>query len=166
MTVALIWAQAANGAIGRGGDIPWSLPEDQRYFRQITASHPVIMGRRTWDSLPPRFRPLPNRANLVVTRNGEWSADGAQTFSDLRPAVDAGLELDDTVFVMGGGEMYRAAMESADRAYVTEIDLNIPDADAFAPELDPVRWTLDSDGDWLESAAGLRYRFLLYSASQ
>ncbi|MDV7135565.1 dihydrofolate reductase [Williamsia muralis] len=165
MTIALIWAQAANGAIGRGGDIPWHLPEDQRYFRQITGGHPVVMGRRTWDSLPARFRPLPGRANLVVTRNAQWSADGAQTHPNVRDALDAGLHLDDTVFVMGGGEIYSAAMESAHAAYVTEIDLEVSDADTWAPALDLGRWSLESDGGWLESPTGLRYRFVRYSAS-
>jgi dihydrofolate reductase len=165
MTTALIWAQAADGAIGRGGDMPWHLPEDQRYFRTITGHHPVVMGRRTWDSLPARFRPLPNRPNLVVTRSRDWTAEGAQVFSDVSEALSAASALDETVFVMGGGEIYRAAMESAQVAYVTEIDVQVPDADTWAPDLDSARWTLESDTQWRESSAGLRYRFLRYTAS-
>lgn len=165
MTIALIWAQAADGAIGRGGDIPWHLPEDQRYFRQTTGGQPVVMGRRTWDSLPARFRPLPGRVNLVVTRNPQWSANGAQTHPNVRDALDAGLRLDGTVFVMGGGEIYSAAMESAHEAYVTEVDLEVPDADTWAPALDPGRWSLVSEGGWLESPSGVHYRFLRYSTS-
>ena len=163
MTIAFIWAQAADGAIGRGGDIPWHLPEDQRYFRQITGGHPVVMGRRTWYSLPARFRPLPGRANLVVTRNAQWSADGAQTHPTVRDALDAGLHLDDTVFVMGGGEIYRAAMESAHEAYVTEIDLEV-DGDTTAPQI-PSDFALEStepEQGWHEGASGLRYRILRY----
>lgn len=148
MTIALIWAQAADGAIGRGGDIPWHLPEDQRYFRQITGGHPVVMGRRTWDSLPARFRPLPGRANLVVTRNAQWSADGAQTHPTVRDALDAGLHLDDTVFVMGGGEIYRAAMESAHEAYVTEIDLGCLMPTPGRPR------SIPADGCWNPTEAG------------
>lgn len=164
MTIALIWAQSVSGVIGRDGDMPWHLPEDQKYFRTVTGRHPVVMGRRTWDSLPPRFRPLPNRANLVITTQPDWSGDGAQRHGDLRSALSAAEQLDDTVFVIGGGEVYRAAIDLADLAYVTEIDVEIPDGDTVAPDLDPNRWTLDADEDWHESASGLRHRFLRYSA--
>lgn len=165
MTIALIWAQAAGGVIGRDGDMPWRLPEDQKYFRTITGTHPVVMGRRTWDSIPQRFRPLPNRPNLVITRRPDWLADGARSFPDVASALAAGRELDDTVFVMGGGEIYRAAIDIADLAYVTEIDVEITDGDTLAPELDARRWALDSDDGWQQSASGLRYRFLRYAAT-
>ncbi|MBA4025204.1 MAG: dihydrofolate reductase [Gordonia sp.] len=166
MTIALIWAQSTSGVIGRDGDIPWHLPEDQRYFRRITGHHPVVMGRRTWDSLPERFRPLPNRENLVITRQRDWLGDGAQSFPDVASALAAAEQLDDTVFVMGGGEIYRAATDVADTAYVTEIDIEIgiSGGDTLAPELDPDRWTLDADEDWRVSASGLRHRFLRYTA--
>jgi dihydrofolate reductase len=166
MTIALIWAQAADGAIGRGGEIPWQLSEDQRYFRQTTGHHPVVMGRRTWDSLPPRFRPLPNRVNLVVTRSPDWTDGGAKVFADVSAALAAATELDETVFVMGGGDIYRAALDSADTAYVTEIDIEVSDADTWAPDLDPGRWALDSETEWRESSGGLRYRFLRYAAQR
>ncbi len=165
MTIALIWAQAAGGVIGRAGEMPWRLPEDQRYFRQITGTHPVVMGRRTWDSIPARFRPLPNRPNLVITRRREWIGEGARSFPDLASALAAARELDDTVFVMGGGEIYRAALGVADLAYVTEIDLQVTDGDTMAPQLDPKRWVLGGDDGWQESKTGLRYRFLRYSAT-
>lgn len=165
MSIALIWAQAAGGVIGRAGDMPWRLPEDQKYFRTITGTHPVVMGRRTWDSIPQRFRPLPNRSNLVITRQRDWTADGARSFPDVASALAAGHELDDTVFVMGGGEIYRAAIDIAHLAYVTEIDVEVEDGDTLAPALDPRRWTLDDDGGWQESTSGLRYRFLRYTAT-
>ncbi|ORM23936.1 dihydrofolate reductase [Williamsia sp. 1135] len=164
MTIALIWAQSTSGVIGRDGGMPWHLPEDQKYFRTITGHHPVVMGRRTWDSLPERFRPLPNRANLVITRQRDWQGDGAQSFPDITSALAAAEQLDDTVFVIGGGEIYRAAIDVADTAYVTEIDIDISDGDTLAPELDPHRWALDADEDWHESASGVRHRFLRYSA--
>lgn len=165
MTTALIWAQSTGGVIGRDGGMPWRLPEDQRYFREITGTHPVVMGRRTWDSIPERFRPLPNRPNLVITRRRDWLGEGARSFPDLPAALAAGNELDDTVFVMGGGEIYRAAIDVADLAYVTEIDVEVTGGDTMAPELDPARWVLDRDGRWQESTSGLRYRFLRYSAT-
>lgn len=166
MTIALIWAQSTSGVIGRAGDMPWHLPEDQKYFRKVTGHHPVVMGRRTWDSLPERFRPLPNRANLVITRQRDWLGEGAQSFPDVDSALAAAQRLDDTVFVMGGGEIYRAAIDLADVAYVTEIAVEVTDGDTDAPELDPRRWTVDSDEGWHESASGLRYRFLRYSANR
>jgi len=163
VTIALIWAQSVDGVIGRDGDMPWQLSEDQKYFRRITGKHPVVMGRRTWDSLPPRFRPLPGRENLVVTRQRDWLGEGARSFPDVESAIAAGRDLDPTVFVMGGGEIYRAATDLADTAYVTEIDIEVPDGDTAAPELDPRRWELSADEPWLESANGLRYRFLKYT---
>ncbi|WP_020107365.1 dihydrofolate reductase [Nocardia sp. 348MFTsu5.1] len=163
MTIALIWAQSADGVIGRGGDMPWQLSEDQKYFRQVTGRHPVVMGRRTWDSLPPRFRPLPGRENLVITRTRDWLGDGARSFPDVASAISAGHQLDDTVFVMGGGEIYRAALDLADIAYVTEIDVEVPDGDTRAPDLDPERWELSVDEPWQEAENGLRYRFLKYT---
>lgn len=165
MTIALIWAQARDGVIGRDGDMPWRLPEDQRYFRRTTGTHPVVMGRRTWDSIPERFRPLPNRPNLVITRRRDWLGDGARSFPDVASALAAGLELDDTVFVMGGGEIYRAALDVADLAYVTEIDVEVVGGDTVAPDLDPQRWVLAGDEGWQESESGLRFRFLRYSAT-
>jgi dihydrofolate reductase len=166
MTIALIWAQSNGGVIGRDGDMPWHLPEDQKYFRATTGHHPVVMGRRTWDSLPERFRPLPNRANLVITRQHDWEGVGAQRFPDVASALATAQQLDDTVFVMGGGEIYRGAIDLADVAYVTEIDIDVADGDTLAPELDSSHWNLDADEDWLISASGLRYRFLRYSAQR
>ena len=81
--IGLIWAQAANGVIGRGGALPWHLPEDLAHFRDTTRGSTVVMGRRTWDSLPDRFRPLPGRRNVVLTRHDTWTADGAEVVHDL-----------------------------------------------------------------------------------
>ncbi|GAC53386.1 dihydrofolate reductase [Gordonia amicalis] len=163
--VRLVWAQGhevagAGAAIGRDNTIPWRVPEDMARFKEKTLGNPVIMGRKTWDSLPPKFRPLPGRTNIVVTRNPNWSADGAV----VARSVDEALMLadGDTVGVIGGGEIYRAALSFATDLCVTEIDVDVPGADAFAPEIGP-EWTVADKGEWQTSSTGLRYRFIDYT---
>lgn len=128
----LIFARAANGVIGKDGGLPWHLPEDMAHFRRVTSGHPVVMGRKTWDSLPPKFRPLPGRTNIVVTRQGSWKAEGALRAGSLQEAIDlcpAGAD----VWVIGGAEIYREALPLAQTAVVTEIEAEF-DGDAHAPE--------------------------------
>ncbi|WP_037143842.1 dihydrofolate reductase [Rhodococcoides fascians] len=159
--VGLIWAQSKTGAIGQAGRIPWEVPEDMAHFRKVTMSHPVIMGRKTWDSLPGRFRPLPGRINIVVTRNASWVAPGAKVASSVQAALD--LVNEDTVWVIGGGEIYRAAMRFATELVVTEINVDV-DGDTQAPKIDQ-SWQ-SSYGDWLTSKSRSRkYRFARYVKS-
>lgn len=160
----MIWAQAAGGAIGRGGDMPWHLPEDLAHFKRTTLGAPVIMGRRTWESLPERVRPLPGRANLVVTRNADFVAPGAEIVGSLEHALaqlrnePAGADPGAVdAWVMGGGELYRAALPHAAVLVVTRIDLEVPDADTFAPEIGP-EWALADPGTAEQSASGVGYR--------
>ncbi|WP_291043011.1 dihydrofolate reductase [Herbiconiux sp.] len=171
MTVALVWAEARDGVIGEGGGIPWHLPEDLAHFRELTGGSTVVMGRKTWDSLPERFRPLPGRRNVVVTRQDGWSAEGAETARSLEQALRAGSlsnsgddSPDDTgeptVWVIGGGEIYRQAMEFADRLEITEVDVEAA-GDTRAPDAG-AGWTREvtpAEG-WLESRTGIRYRFV------
>ncbi len=133
MRLGLIWAQAANGVIGRDGKLPWHLPEDLAHFKQVTLGAPVIMGRRTWDSLPPRFRPLPGRRNIVVTRQPQWQAGGAERAGSLDEALAlcAGA---DTTWVIGGAQLYALAAPAAQVAEVTHIEREV-DGDAYAPVL-------------------------------
>lgn len=156
-TVGLIWAQTPDGVIGLDNAIPWRLPEDMAHFKEVTWGHPVVMGRRTWDSLPERFRPLAGRRNIVVTRQADWSAAGAERAGSVEQALE--LAGDDPVWVMGGGEIYRAAMPFATELVITEVDADI-DGDCWAPAIDP-HWHADDDA-WRESAAGLRYRIRRY----
>ena len=135
MRVALVAAVARGGVIGRDSGIPWRLPEDMRRFRTLTMGHPVIMGRRTWESLPDQFRPLPGRGNVVVTRNSDWSAQGADRAGSIEDALRL-LEGEATVFVIGGGEIYAAALPSADELLLTEIDAEI-EGDTYFPDWDP-----------------------------
>ncbi|WP_431218196.1 dihydrofolate reductase [Leifsonia xyli] len=159
MTLALIWAQAHDRVIGADGVMPWHLTEDLKHFRALTGSDPVVMGRRTWESLPERYRPLPGRANIVVTRRPDWEAPGATVAHSLEEAL-ASARAASTVWVIGGGELYRETLGAADRLEVTEIDLDVA-GDTRAPEPGE-GWTADA-GEWLTAANGMRYRFVTYT---
>jgi dihydrofolate reductase len=132
LRVSLLAAVARGGVIGRDGTLPWHLREDLARFRELTTGHAVVMGRRTWDSLPDRFRPLPGRRNVVVTRNPEWSADGAERAGSIEDALRL-LAQERNVFVIGGGEIFERALPLADELLLTEIDLDV-EGDAFFPE--------------------------------
>ena len=154
--IGLIWAQAANGVIGRDGAIPWRIPEDMAHFRRRTDGSTVVMGRRTWESLPPRFRPLPGRRNVVLTTDRNWQAAGAVRAGDLASALDTGGEM----WIIGGAQVYAAALQHADVAVVTALRDSFP-GDVFAPVLDE-SWELTEDGPWLTSSTGLVYRIREY----
>jgi len=134
VTLSIVAAVARNGVIGREGGIPWHIPEDMARFRALTTGHPVLMGRKTWDSLPDRFRPLPGRRNVVVTRNPVWTADGAEPAASLDTALEL-LDDPETVFVIGGASLYDQALPLADDLELTEVDLE-PEGDAFFPAWD------------------------------
>lgn len=153
--VGLIWAEAAGGVIGASGTMPWHVPEDLAHFKQITLTAPVVMGRKTWDSLPERFRPLPDRENIVITRQLGWTSDGARRAADVADAV-RGLE---KVWIIGGAEIFAQVIGQADRLEVTELDLEV-DGDAYAPSKDG--WRLVDEGEWQTSRTGIRFRFLGY----
>ncbi|AKS36661.1 dihydrofolate reductase [Mycolicibacterium goodii] len=148
----LIWAQSTAGVIGRDNTIPWRLPEDLARFKELTMGHPVVMGRLTWESLPIKFRPLPGRRNIVVTRNSDYRAEGAEVVADLPDEPDA--------WVIGGAQIYALALPDADRCEVTEVDIDLGAGDAFAPVLDE-SWVATT-GEWQISSTGLRYRFCSY----
>jgi len=129
--LSLIAAVAANGAIGRNNDLLWHDSRDQKHFRATTLGCPVIMGRRTWDSLPERFRPLPGRRNIVITRNTAWQAPGAEVAHSLDEALALVADAP-KAFVMGGGELYALALPLADELELTEVDATF-EADTFFP---------------------------------
>ena len=158
----LILARARNGVIGLDNRLPWHLPEDLAHFKRTTLGCPVIMGRLTWESLPPAFRPLPGRQNLVLTRQADWRAEGATTAPSLTEAMRQ-LPADQPVWVIGGAAVYAHALPMAARAVVTEIDQDFA-GDAYAPALGPA---------WREvarephvSAKGLGYSFVTYEQIQ
>jgi len=127
----LILARAKNGVIGKGSALPWHLPEDMAHFKRVTSGHTVIMGRKTWDSLPAKFRPLPGRTNVVVTRQPNWQAKGAVVVHSVPEALQRSTS--EQTWVIGGAEIYAAALPFANTAIVTEIDADFA-GDVFAPK--------------------------------
>ncbi|GMA37098.1 dihydrofolate reductase [Demequina litorisediminis] len=167
MAITAIWAQARDGdgrpVIGAGGDMPWHLPEDLGRFSSLTRGGAVVMGRRTWESFPEKFRPLPGRVNVVVTSASSLPGADAVVGS-LAAALETAARLtpNGEVWVIGGGRIYGAALEAVDRLEVTEIDLKV-DGDTFAPAVDPAMWEQVKDSGWRDSATGPRHRFLTYA---
>jgi dihydrofolate reductase len=158
MKLHLIYARARNGTIGKDGQMPWHLPEDLAHFKRVTLGQPVIMGRKTWDSLPARFRPLPGRVNIVITRQSNWRCEGALRAASMDDAMHLCGDVPDA-WIMGGAEIYRQAEPLACTAVVTEIDADF-EGDAFAPTL---------TSGWQEvqrerhtSASGLGFAFVTY----
>lgn len=158
--VGLVWAQSTSGVVGRGGDIPWRVPEDLARFKQLTIGHTVVMGRRTWESLPAKVRPLPGRRNVVLSRQTDFMADGAEVVDSLEQALT-----EPETWVIGGAQVYLLALPRATRCEITEVDIDLPrdDDDALAPVLDET-W-LGETGEWRLSRSGLRYRFHSYHRS-
>jgi dihydrofolate reductase len=162
MRLGLIWAQTTSGIIGADGEMPWHLPEDLAHFKSLTLGSPVVMGRKTWDALPPRFRPLVDRRNIVVTRQVGWGAEGAEVAHSVSGALDL-VAVEPFAWVIGGGQLYAAAIERADRVEVTEIRQEFA-GDTRAPAIPP-GWraaSVEPETGWATSRTGLDYRFLRY----
>ena len=158
MKITIVAAIARGGVIGSGNTIPWRVPEDMARFRALTMGHPVVMGRRTWDSLPDRFRPLPGRRNIVVTHNPAWAAEGADRASSLEDAL-ALLGDEEQVFVIGGAELYALALPLADELQLTEIEAHV-DGDVFFPPLDAADFE-EMSRESLESETGTSIAFVV-----
>jgi len=159
--IALVVAVADNGVIGRGGDLPWRLPEDLKYFRAVTMGKPIVMGRRTYESIG---RPLPGRPNIVVTRNPDFHADGvdiAATLDDAlaiaaRRAEAAGVS---EITIIGGAEIYRAVLPRADRIYLTEVHEAV-EGDTVFPDYDRNEWNETSRSD-VTTESGIAISFVV-----
>jgi len=160
--INLIFARAANGVIGKDNTMPWHLPEDLAHFKRLTQGSPVVMGRKTWDSLPPRFRPLPERVNIVVTRQSDWQAVGALRAASLPEALSLCGDAPD-IWVIGGAEIYRQAEPMAVRAEVTEIAQDF-EGDAFAPVLGTA-WQETARSAQL-ATSGLAFSFVTYQKTE
>ena len=156
--INLIYARAANGVIGKDNAMLWHLPEDLAHFKRLTQGWPVIMGRKTWDSLPARFRPLPGRTNVVITRQPDWQAPGALPVASLADAL-AQCNASEEVWVIGGAQIYAQAEPLAGRIEVTEIARDF-DGDAFAPSLG-AHW-IETAREAHVAASGLKFSFVSY----
>lgn len=157
--ITLIAAVARNGVIGSANALPWHLPEDLKHFRQLTTGHAVVMGRKTWESLPAKFRPLPGRLNIVVTRNAGYVAPGATVVTSLEAAHKVGAG-GTALFVIGGAELYAHALPLAQRLELTEIDAEFA-GDAYFPAVDRSQWR-EVARETGVGADGLRYAFVRY----
>jgi dihydrofolate reductase len=158
VSINLIWAQSANGVIGADGQLPWRIPEDLAHFRELTDGGTVVMGRATWESLPPRFRPLPDRRNVVLSRDPSYDAPGATVVTSLQDALAAAD--DDEVWIGGGAAVYAAALKHAERLCITDVDLDVG-GDVHAPVV-PAGWvevSRDPADGWRTSSTGIRYRW-------
>lgn len=164
--VALVAAMAENGVIGRNNELPWHLPADLQYFKKITLGKPIIMGRKTYESIG---RPLPGRANIVVSRQTDYRIDGASVAGSLKEAVDAAVVIAKAggqreVMLIGGAELYRQALPLADRIYLTRVNLAV-DGDAFFPEVNWSNWCLVSrENHQSESPGQPDYSFCIYES--
>ena len=154
--IVIIAAVAKNRVIGRDNQLIWNIPEDMAHFKALTQGHTVLMGRKTWESLPPRFRPLPGRCNIVISRQADYSAPGAAVADSLESGLKLASALGPasacmiaaTVFIIGGEQIYKQAMALADRLEITEVDLE-PEGDAWFPEIAASMETLASPTvDW------------------
>ena len=153
--VSIVVAHSSNRVIGRDGGLPWRLPADMRRFRELTTGSTVVMGRRTYESLPDAFRPLPERRNLVLSGDPDYRPPGIEVFASLEDALDA---CGGDCFVIGGEVTYRDALPRCERLYVTEID-TVLEGDAYFPEIDAEEWRCVEDGDPLvENELGFVFR--------
>lgn len=160
MELNLIVAAGKDGAIGKEGNLIWRIGSDLRRFKTLTMGHPVIMGRKTWESLPKR--PLPGRANIVVTRNGDYEAPGATVVASPEEALEAAARLmpGETPFLMGGEQVYRAMLPLATRIFLTAVDRECPDADARLPWPLPGEWETEEESEEETTPEGVTYRYI------
>ena len=136
MTLSIIVAVASDGAIGRANDLLWHLPADLKRFKELTTGHTILMGRKTFESLP--RGPLPNRRNIIISRSLP-AQPGAEVYPTIQQAMEA-CASDEDVFIIGGGEIYRQLLPNTERIYLTRVQASFPDAEVFFPELDPTEW--------------------------
>ena len=160
MTLSIIVAVAADGAIGRGGDLLFPISADLKRFKAITMGHPIIMGRKTFESFPKG--PLPGRRNIVITRNAGYAPEGVTVVHSLDEAIAAArADGTDEAFVIGGSQIYAQAMPVADKLYLTRIEATAPDADAYFPDIDPEIWAETERSDiQTDPRNGLSYLFV------
>ena len=138
--ISMIVAVSKNNVIGKNNSLAWHLPDDMNYFSNMTQGHSVIMGRKNWESIPKRFRPLPNRKNIVITRNTDFNEDKCEVVNSLEDAIKVSRNNDDEeIFIIGGGEIYKLGFDFIDKLYITEIKANI-DGDTFFPTWDKNKW--------------------------
>ena len=160
----MIAAMGSNRVIGKDNDLPWHLPDDFKYFQQKTNGHFIIMGRKNWESLPHKFQPLPNRTNLVLTRQKDYQAKGATIIRSLQEGQEiAAQNSENELFIIGGGEVYRMGLEIADRIYLTEIAGDFEGQVTF-PELSDTQWKeIDREHHATDERHQYAFDFVIYA---
>lgn len=156
MKITLIVAMTSNRVIGLNNKMPWHLPADLKRFRKITMGSPILMGRKTFESIG---KPLPGRTNIVISRNPDYSQAGCLVFNDLKTAINAGCQMAGEVFVIGGADLYEATLPMAHTLYLTEIKKDFK-GDTFFPEINPDDWAEQEREDIRDDPAGFDYSFL------
>jgi dihydrofolate reductase len=140
MKISIIVAASTNNVIGRNNDLPWHLPADLKYFKDTTMDHCVVMGRKNFESIPPKYRPLQGRTNIVITRQKDYNAEGAVVVNSIEAAVEFARSKNDTeCFITGGGEIFKQSIHLCDRIYLTRIHAVI-EGDVYFPELNEKKW--------------------------
>jgi dihydrofolate reductase len=155
---------SSNFVIGKNNDLPWHLPTDMKYFKDTTKGHVVVMGRKCWESIPEKFRPLPNRKNVVMTRDSNYVANGAIVSHDLEYILKSHENSHEQVFIIGGAELYREAFKYAHRLYLTQIFHEV-EGDIFLDGLQSKDWCL-IEGSEIHEENALKFRFELYEKKQ
>ena len=158
MSVKMIVAIGKDGAIGQNGDLIWKIPDDLKRFKALTTGHPVIMGRKTWESLPKK--PLPNRKNIILTRQKDFEVSGAETAHSIDEALD--LTANQDCFIIGGAEIYKAFMPIVSELFLTVVDATCPDADAFLNLNLSEDWEKTEESPLMSTPAGLNYKYITY----
>lgn len=158
--VSIIVAIANDGAIGRNGDLICHISADLKRFKELTMGNTILMGRKTFESLPKR--PLPGRKNVVITRNRDYNPEGVVVLDDLEKALKT-LGTAENIFIIGGGEIYRQSLQYTDRLFVTHINITAADADTFFPEINLSEWTVENESEtFTDPKSGITYRFIDY----
>lgn len=145
MIISLVVAAAENNAIGLNGELLWRLPKDMQFFKETTYGHHVLMGRKSYESLPPKFRPLPGRPNVVISRNKDFKAEGCKVVKSVEEGIQFAKDNGEReLMVLGGGEIYKQTLPLADRVYITRVHHSFLNADTFFPEISDAEWVEES----------------------
>lgn len=158
--INIIVAMSTNFVIGKDNGLPWDLPTDMKYFKTTTNGHTVVMGRKCWESIPEKFRPLPNRKNIVLTRDKNYVANGAIVAHDLEKILLSYENSDEVIFIIGGSELYKEAFKYASAVYLTQI-YNHVEGNVYLEGLNINEWCL-KEGSEVYNENGLKFRFELY----
>ena len=163
MKISIVVAVSDNNAIGAGGALLWRLPKDMQYFKEVTSGHHVLMGRKTWDSIPAKFRPLPDRINIVVTRQKNFEAQGAVVVKSVEEGIAFAEKAGEKeLMVIGGGEIYREVFPKTDKVYLTKVHATFIDADTFSPNIITKDWkVVSTETHWADEKHKHHFDFVV-----